>query len=74
MARRIVAADGSADNRAMRLSTTRRIATLLLGLGLALGLAAACNPLPNPNPSSPANQLPGVGSPNVLSPRGSTQP
>ena len=58
----------------MRLPPTRRIATLLLGLGLAVALAIGCSPLPNPNPSSPANQLPGVGSPNVLNPGGSAQP
>jgi hypothetical protein len=45
---------------------------LVLGL-LLLALAAGCSPLPNPNPSSPANQLPGVGSPNQLNPGGGSQ-
>jgi hypothetical protein len=74
MARRIVAVDGSTDNRGMRLPTTRRAAALLLALTIAVATAIACSPLPNPNPSSPANQLPGVGSPNVLGPGGSAQP
>jgi hypothetical protein len=41
---------------------------------VVLGLLAACSPLPNPNPSSPANQLPGVGSPNQLNGDGSPAP
>ena len=58
----------------MSLPTLRRVAALLLAFTIAVSTAVACSPLPNPNPSSPANQLPGVGSPNVLSPGGSAQP
>ncbi len=39
---------------------------LLLAAVLGAALVSACSPMPNPNPASPANQLPGVGSPNVL--------
>jgi len=45
---------------------------VLVIIVLAAG-ATACSPLPNPNPSSPANQLPGVGSPNQLNPGGGSQ-
>jgi hypothetical protein len=44
-------------------AATRR---LLFAAVLGATLVAACSPLPNPNPTSPANQLPGVGSPNQL--------
>ena len=50
--------------RSPRRATVTR--ALLLAAVLGASLVVGCTPLPNPNPPSPANQLPGVGSPNVL--------
>jgi hypothetical protein len=72
MARRIVAAPVATDNWPMAVRTIRR--AVLAMMVAAVVLIAACSPLPNPNPSSPANQLPGVGSPNQLNPGGSAAP
>ena len=72
MARRIVPAAEATDNSGMARRTHRPAVTVLAII--AMILAAACSPLPNPNPSSPANQLPGVGSPNQFNPGASRSP
>jgi hypothetical protein len=59
------------DTRRVRERVSRALAVAAIVASVLLG---ACSPLPNPNPSSPANQLPGVGSPNQLNGGGSPAP